>query len=196
MNKKLSFDEVKRIAVRLGVDPCALWAVCQVESQGDGFLPDGRAKILFEGHVFWKELQKRGMPPSVYLKNYPDIVYPVWTKAHYKGGVAEYDRLKRAMIIQPDAAFCSASWGMFQIMGFNHKRCGYASVTDFVNAMQKSAELQLEAVCSFLASGNMLADIKALDWQSFARQYNGPGYAQNKYDVKLRQAYEQCKNTQ
>jgi hypothetical protein len=32
------------------------------------------------------------------------------------------------------------------------------------------------------------------DWAKFARGYNGPGYAQNAYDVKLAQAYEKNRN--
>jgi hypothetical protein len=35
-----------------------------------------------------------------------------------------------------------------------------------------------------------LADaIRTKNWPSFARQYNGPAYAKNKYDEKLAEAY-------
>ena len=31
--------------------------------------------------------------------------------------------------------------------------------------------------------------LKAKDWANFARGYNGPAYAKNRYDVKLAAAY-------
>ena len=43
-----------------------------------------------------------------------------WTKSHYKGDMGEYERLKKALAIHEKAAACSASWGLFQIMGFNY----------------------------------------------------------------------------
>jgi len=39
-----------------GVEPAVILAIQQVESGGNGFFSDGRPKILFEGHIFWKEL--------------------------------------------------------------------------------------------------------------------------------------------
>ena len=47
-----------------------------------------------------------------------------WTKSHYEGGMGEYERLKKALAIHEKAAACSASWGLFQIMGFNYAACG------------------------------------------------------------------------
>ena len=35
---------------------------------------------------------------------------------------------------------------------------------------------------------------KEHDWAGFARKYNGPGYAENAYDQKLKNAYENFKN--
>jgi hypothetical protein len=36
--------------------------------------------------------------------------------------------------------------------------------------------------------------LKEHDWAGFARKYNGPGYAENAYDQKLKNAYENFKN--
>ena len=38
------------------------------------------------------------------------------------------------------AALKSASWGKFQLMGFNYKLCGFNSLQAFVNAMYKNEE--------------------------------------------------------
>jgi len=43
----------------------------------------------------------------------------------YKEGEAEYERLLRARRINEDAANASTSWGLFQIMGFNHAAWGH-----------------------------------------------------------------------
>lgn len=191
----LSFSDIKNAAALIGVDPCAVRAVVEVESGGNGFLSDGRPKILFEGHVFWKELQKRGIDPAPLAPKHPNIIYPKWDKSQYKGGSAEYERLNTAALVNKDAAMCSASWGLFQIMGFNHRVCGFDTVQAFVDAQKESEAKQLESFCAFMRSEGLVLFLLGQDWVGFARRYNGSGYAQNQYDVKLRKAYERCKST-
>ena len=189
----LSFSDIKKAAELIGVEPCTVKAIVEVESGGSGFLPDGRVKILFEGHVFWKELKKRGINPE--LLKMPNVLYPKWDKSKYKGGTAEYERLNSAMQVNKDAALCSASYGLFQIMGFNHRAAGFDTVQAFVDAQKESEARQLESFCAFMRSEGLVLFLLGLDWAGFARRYNGPGYAENQYDVKLRRAYERCKST-
>lgn len=191
----LSFSDIKNAAALIGVDPCAVKAVVEVESGGSGFLPDDRPKILFEGHVFWKELQKRGIDPAPLAPKYPNVIYPKWDKSQYKGGAAEYERLNTAALVNKDAALCAASWGLFQIMGFNHRACGFDTVQTFVDAQKESEAKQLESFCALMRSEGLILFLLGLDWPGFARRYNGPGYAQNQYDMKLQRAYERCKST-
>lgn len=197
----IPWNDIAGTAESLGLEPCVLYAVCQVEAGGDGFLPDGRPKILFEGHVFWKELQNRGYNPRGLLTradvrqnhgHIADILYPKWTKAFYQGGGREHDRLNRARAINNEAALCSASWGAFQIMGFHYDLCGFETVQEFAAMMGQGYAGQLEALGCFLKVNNLIRPLKAHDWAAFARGYNGAGYAQNNYDLKLRQAYEKC----
>jgi len=42
---------------------------------------------------------------------------------------------------------------------------------------------------SFSPLQSMLAALQKKDWKAFARLYNGPAYAQNRYDDKLSTAY-------
>ena len=58
-----------------------------------------------------------------------------WDKSKYLGGVHEYKRLELAKEIDEECALKSASWGMFQIMGFNHLYCGCKDVFEFVKKM-------------------------------------------------------------
>lgn len=198
---KIAWADIEKTAIRLGLEPCALQAVVEIEAGGEGFLSDGRPKILFEGHVFWKELVKRRYNPEGLLKrkdvreahgDISDILYKNWAKKYYLGGVREYGRLERAKAINEDAALCSASWGAFQIMGNNYKDCGFDSIQEFVSTMSDGYAGQLEALGCFLKVNNLIRPLKAHDWAVFARGYNGPGYAKNSYDTKLRQAYEKC----
>ena len=197
----IPFSEIEQSAARLGLPPCALAAVCEVEAGGDGFLPDGRPKILFEGHIFWKELQKRNYNPAGLLSradvrqahgDISDILYRNWTKKYYRGGAAEYSRLTRARAINEEAALCSASWGAFQIMGFNYEVCGYETVEEMVAEMVAGYAGQLAALGRFLTANNLTRHLKSGNWAAFAKGYNGAGYAQNQYDRKLKRAYEDC----
>ena len=179
-----------RNAEELGVDVAAVMAVKEVESSGKGFLAPNKPVILFEGHIFWSQLKDRGINPEDHLEGNEDILYPKWTKEHYKGGIAEYDRLERAKLIDEEAAVCSASWGLFQIMGFNHKVCGCETVQDFVTAMSENEGRHLDLFASFVRNNSLVQYLRDKDWAGFARRYNGPAYAENRYDEKLSAAYE------
>jgi len=181
-------------AGNLKVDLAVLKSVYKVESNGKGFVGD-EPKILFEGHVFWKRLKQAGLRPETLVRGNEDILYPVWTKQFYIGGAGEQQRLARAEAIQHQAALESASWGLFQIMGYHWESLGYESIDDFVARMRNHERDQLEAFCRFVTKtkdrdGHTLAELLAAkDWAAFAFAYNGAGYRQNAYDDKLKEQY-------
>ncbi|HIX04170.1 MAG TPA: N-acetylmuramidase family protein [Candidatus Odoribacter faecigallinarum] len=178
-------------AERLGTDVPSLRAVHEVETgSSNGFWAPGKPIILFEGHVFWKQLEQRGISPAPLAAGNESILYPRWTRRYYGTEREEYARLARALRIHEEAALMSASWGMFQIMGFNHKACGFASVHDFVRAMSQSPQAQLLAFVGFVEQRGLVPFLREHRWGDFARRYNGPGYVYNRYDLKLREAYE------
>ena len=189
---RLIDEDFTQVAELLGCEPAALKAVQQVETGGrGGFFSPGRPAILFEGHIFWTQLKKRGSNPEDYVKGNENILYPIWDKGHYKGGIGEYDRLEQARKINREAADASASWGMFQIMGFNYAACGEESIESFVRSMCESEFKQLLLTANFIKKNSqMLQALQARDWAVFAKCYNGPAYAQNRYDVKLEAAYQ------
>jgi len=169
----------------LGVDVALIKAVASVESRGNGFLSNGKPKILFEGHWFSK------LTKGSFDKVNPTISYKTWTKKFYKKeGEAEYGRYMSAKGLDSAAAMKSASWGKFQIMGFNHKAAGYNSVQEFVTAMHESESKQLLAFVNFLKYEKLDIPLKIKSWATFAEGYNGPDYAKNKYEVRLKQAYK------
>lgn len=189
-SEKLTDEDFALLAQLLDCEAAALKAVQEVETGGrGGFFAPGKPAILFEGHIFWSQLKKRGIDPAKYAAGNGNILYPKWEKGHYKGGIGEYDRLEQARKLHREAADASASWGMFQIMGFNYAACGEKSVESFVNAMCESERKQLILSGRFIRQGGMLAALQSRNWAEFAKRYNGPAYAQNKYDEKLAKAY-------
>jgi len=194
-DKLLSERDLIEFATEFQLELPCVKAVNEVESSGKGFLANGKPKILFEGHVFWRELNKKGFNPSQYLNaNTADVLYPSWTKKHYLGGDGEYNRLQKAMQINPsqafqDAAYCATSWGCFQIMGFNATSIGYNSIDEFVQKMYLNEKEHLIAFGKFLKTNNLIPYLQNKDWAGFANRYNGSGYKANKYDEKLANAY-------
>lgn len=199
-NKLLSEQDVKDFANQYGLELAMIKAVNEIESNGKGFLVCGRPRILFEGHIFWRELVKRGINAKQFVSdNNKDVLYKKWTKIHYKGGPGEYDRLEKAINISINkdfeaAAYCSASWGSFQIMGYHYATLGYPSIGDFVSKMYEHEREHLGAFGKFIETtsfkGKKLIDwVKEKNWARFAEGYNGPAYKKNKYDSKLKNAY-------
>ncbi len=192
--KFLAEKDLIDLARELKVEVAAVKAVYEVESSGRGFLTSGKAKILFEGHIFWKRLKVHGLNPSDYKDGNEDVLYSKWTTKFYKGGEKEYLRLEKAKKIHIAAALESSSWGIFQIMGYHYKKVGYENVQTFVKAMNKSERYHLMAFGKFIKSEGLVKHLKNKDWAKFARGYNGAGYKKNKYDTKLASAYKKYCN--
>lgn len=192
-SEKLTDEDFRLVAMLLDCETAALKAVQKVETGGcGGFFAPGKPAILFEGHIFWSQLKKRGIDPAKYAAANGNILYPKWEQGHYKGGLGEYDRLEQARKIHREAADASASWGMFQIMGFNFAACGEKSVESFVTAMCESERKQLILSGRFInGNKNMRKALQSKVWSRFAKLYNGPAYAANHYDTKLSTAYKQ-----
>lgn len=188
--ENLTENDFQRVADWLGVEMAVVKAVQTVETGGrGGFVAPRRPVILFEGHIFWRELKKQGLDPEKYVAGNENILYPKWEKGHYYGGIREYERLEKARKIHKEAADASTSWGMFQVMGFNYVMCGYGSVDEMVKDMCTGEDKQLEAFARFVKLTGLRPNLERKDWTGFAKRYNGSGYAQNQYDKKLEEAY-------
>lgn len=195
-DKFLSEQDLKDFAQKHNLELAAVKAVNEVESNGKGFFIDGRPKILFEGHVFWAQLKNANIDPTTISNaSNADVLFPRATRAHYIGGPREYDRMEKASKVSPDpkvktAALASASWGCYQIMGYHAQKLGYASVQEFVDQMYIHERNQLEAFGRYITAFGCITHLRAKNWAAFARCYNGAGYAQNKYDIKMANAYQ------
>lgn len=197
----LTTAQFEAAARRLGCTVAQIRAVDEVES-GSGWFEDVRGailaldgpggfidgpnlpKILFESAHFDR------LTKGKYRRSHPNLSTAKWDKTTYVGGQGEWARLHAAMKLDRKAALMSASVGRYQIMGFNHKLAGYATVEAFWDAMKTSETLHLEAFVTFIISSNLGDELRAISTnpetcRPFARGYNGTGYAKNNYHGKI-----------
>ena len=185
----LTDDYISKRATENDLSPAAVKAVVKVESNGRGFRRDGSLKILFEGHIFWKELINVDLNPNDYVEGNEDIVFKSFTRRFYATSL-QYGRLNKAKTINTEAALKSASYGMFQVMGFNYKTAGFDSVEALKKSLEVSEINQLEAFLNFVKNTNGCFEaLQNKEWATFARIYNGSAYKTNKYDEKMEKQY-------
>lgn len=180
-------SDVVMIAGYLGVEVAVLRAVMAVESRNTGFGPEGRPLILNEPHVFYRELPGGPLRQAAVKEG---LAYKSQgTKPYPKTQEQRYNWLARAMIIDETAALRSCSWGLGQVMGFNHVAAGFSTVQEFVSAMTYSEGAQLYAMARFIVTNGLQRKLRAKDWHGFARGYNGKNYKAGGYHTKLADAY-------
>lgn len=175
----LTAQNVTDAAAALSCSEGVIRAVCAVESNGRGFSPDGRVIILFEPHVFSRLTAHR------FDATYGGVSYPRWgAKPYPPTQAARWDQLLFAAKLDHDAAFKSASWGLFQVMGFNFAACGFASVDEMVASMAQGEGDQLMAFVHFCLTNKLDDALRARDWSTFAAGYNGSAAVKD-YSAKL-----------
>jgi len=184
VNKSLMASDFVQAAALLGCEAAAIKAVAEVESRASGFNPDGSPVTLFEGHKFHQFTKGR------FDDTHPTLSYAEWTRIHYGATWQdEQARLEIAITLDRPAALMSASWGKFQIMGFNHAAAGYVDLEAFVVDMCRTEREHLLAFCAFVKTNGLDDELRDRRWSDFALRYNGKSYKANRYDLKLAQAY-------
>jgi hypothetical protein len=189
--KRLDDIDLPRIGGLIGVGEDELHAVLDVETRGGGFDPQGRPKMLFEPHIFYRELERHPIARQDAVRL--GLAYRKWRSGGYP--LDSYPRLMAAIAlcrrhgVRIELALRSASWGLGQIMGFNHSAAGYLSAQDMVQAFIDDEETHLEAMVRFIRGNGLDTALRDHNWRAFARGYNGAGYAKHGYHTKLARAY-------
>lgn len=181
--KRLDDIDLPKIGATIGVGEDEIHAFMEVEAAGSGFDGAGRPKMLFEPHVFYRNLTGKQRDLAVSL----GLAYPKWGEKPYPKD--SYPRLLKAMEINETAALKSASWGATQMMGGNHAIVGYRTVQDMVKAMMADEEAHIAAAVAFIKAEHIDDDLRAHRWDVVARVYNGPGYAKNGYHTRMAAAF-------
>lgn len=179
-----SENAVSDAAKSIGVEKAALEAVIAVEAADSGFDKQGRPKALFEPHKFWIFVPKTKQAEA----HKKGLAYPTWGEKPYPKD--SYPRILDAIQIDSVAALRATSWGVAQIMGFNHLAAGFATVENMVEAFGRSEDAQIKALANFIRSNRTMHQaLKDKDWAAFAENYNGKRFRENRYDEKLKAAY-------
>lgn len=181
--KRIEDLDITRVGQMIGVGEDEIHAVMDVEAASSGFDSKGRPAMLFEPHIFYRELGPGPKRDQAVAKS---LAYPKWKRDYPKDS---YPRLIAAMAIDENAALRSASWGLGQIMGFNCTLVGYPTARDMVDAFCEDEEHHLFAMVKFIIAAKLDDELRAHNWAGFARGYNGAGYAANGYHTKLAAAY-------
>lgn len=184
-----AIDDIDRkaAAIVLKVSIKHIHAIEKVESNGVSFDNSGRPIILPEPHIFYRLTGgKFGRTP---------FSYPKWGERPYPGSYdARWTMLADMASCDEGAALQSASWGLFQVMGFHYAACGFDTPQDYAAAMAADEGDHLEAMVRFIQSEGLddeLRACKAGDAAScvpFVSRYNGSGYKKNNYHVKFAEA--------
>lgn len=191
--KEVSSETINEIAFELDIEPALIYAIVTVESDGKFEIGDGKITVLFERHWFYKLLKKKygyWFARETFDGN-PDICNPK------SGGYGlyrdQYKRLAKAINIDMEVAHQSASFGAFQIMGFNYKLCGYDSAKEMSDAYHFNPENeQIRGFIEFVknsSKGRLWEALEKRNFKEVARLYNGSAYKKNNYDAKLQVAY-------
>lgn len=189
----------------LACEVAAIKAVALVEARGVAFLPSGKPKTLWERHWFWKLMTDTKLRDRLSLEQRDICFKSAKTNEkvdkagkaipeidRYQGGEKEWEFIDRAMKYDANAAMQSASYGMFQIMGFNYQKAGYSTVKAYYDSTFRGEREHLMAFVNFIKSNATLWDaLLKKNWAVFAFNYNGEGYKTFKYDTKMANAYKQ-----
>lgn len=184
------------LALAVGLTEDHVKAIMAVEAAGSGFDKAGRVKMLFEPHVFWRELSRKTVvkgktvyraTPARDRAEAEGLAYAEWGAKPYPKD--SYPRLAKALAIDERAALRSASWGAGQIMGQHHAMLGYVTPREMVAAFAADEEAHVRGMVTFIRKSGLADEARRGDWAGFARGYNGPGYKKNGYDRKLAKAF-------
>lgn len=175
---KVPSEAYDQIADQLNCSPALVRALSVVESAER---PDA---IRFESH-WWRKTRFASREAKTFDRSRnPRSWEDRWHKFHQMDAVCREDRfLNRKAEF---AAILSHSFGFCQIMGFNHRHCGFENARNWYEAM---LEMDGQVMC-FIAfvkdSRSLLSAFQSTDLLAIAREYNGPKH--KRYDRKLANA--------
>lgn len=191
----LTEQDYLEVARELGVEVAAIKAVVDIEAgrEHKGFWMDGKPLINFDLTMFRQMAARNKINLGKYSGSHSVVFSRPNIKKYGSQQAAQQARLDSAMDIDYLTAMQGTFWGMFQIGGFNWKRCGASSPEEFVMLMSRSERDQLELFAEFITQAGLVKHLKSKNWSAFARGYNGPSYASRGYHTRLANAYARHK---
>lgn len=188
---RLTEEDYRDVAARLGVEVATIKAVVEIEAgpSHEGFFKAGLPLINFDMSMYRKFAGKKGINLSKYYKSHAVVFARPSASRYGSTQAAQQERLRVARTIDNATAIQGCFWGMFQIGGFNWRKCGCSTIDEFVERMSRSEREQLELFADFMINTGMVQHLKTKNWSAFARSYNGPSYASRGYHTRLANSY-------
>lgn len=179
----LTEKDFEIVAKELDVEVAAIKAVVEIEAGKamKGFWAPGVPVINYDGTMYAKYKNKVESTAGAKGEKVPDGL-----SGH---ALKEWTLLINMRKKNAQGANMATFWGMFQIGGFNYKRCGCESVDEFVKRMSYSELEQLQLFAVFITECGMVESLRKKDWATFARKYNGKSYARRGYHTRMAKAY-------
>lgn len=187
---RLSDEDFAVAARRLGVPVGHIRGIRKIEAPRGPFDARGRPSILYERHKF----RSHTVPAGRFDMSHPQLSGPPYRPGGYGSFASQYDRLAAACALDPEAGFRACSWGAFQVLGENAVALGYASAWDMAKSLVVDEAAHLETFIRYVETNGLVDELRSCraddpaSCQPFVARYNGPGYRQFNYDVRLAEA--------
>lgn len=182
--------EIERVAKARGWGAAQLLAVAEVESGGKAFaIVNGHREplIRWEGHYFDRRLSEAKQAQARKAELASPTAGAIPNPSTQAG---RWKLFERAAAIDRQAAIESVSWGIGQVMGAHWQWLGYRSAEDLLLDARNGVYGQVRLMAAFIDKSGLAAALANRDWAAFAKGYNGPAYAKNRYDAKMAAAYQ------
>lgn len=191
----LTEEDFAKVAEELAVEVAALKAVVEIEAgrSHKGFSEPGVPIINFDLSMFRQFARRNGINLAKYSNSHRIVFLAPQTRRYGSQQAAQQARLEMALSIDKHTAIQGTFWGMFQIGGFNWKKCGTKDIDEFVELMKRSERDQLELFAKFITNSGLAPHLQNKNWAAFARGYNGASYARRGYHRRLAAAYRKFK---
>lgn len=173
-----------------GIETEAVLAVWYVESSGAAFIA-GQAILRFENHKFYKYWGRSntaafdrhfqfGGRNGILGKGHQNHRVSFAGDGSWEGFHGSQSKEYRVFALATnlggdEAASLSASYGGPQIMGFNHRSCGYPNANALRLAFNANERWQVLGFFDFCEANDLLRLIRGHRWQAFSDTYNGDG---------------------
>ena len=183
---RLTSADLLAAANKVGVDVATIRAVIEVVTAGAGFDAKKRLKLLFEPHVFYKQLGPgpsgiRQSNKALHTPTRGPAPIPLFLSATIKS-LLPLPSMRTRRSTLPLGVFP-------EIMGFNHEAAGFHSAKAMVTSMLEGEDQQLKSFANLLSNWKLATSSKNRDWRTFSLRYNGPNAIENDYDGELKAAF-------
>lgn len=191
----LTNENYKWIAEKIHKDcePEMVIAFSRVECRREPFDKDGFPAILYERHVFFRNVKNR-VNRTAWTKQYSTLCYPSgYGRGGYGSFASQRVKLSKAMSLDKEAAMEACSWGPFQELGENWEDYGFSSIGEFVDTMKNGLYGASDIFIRSIKHRGLVQPMVKRQYTVLASKYNGAGYKEFHYDDQIQGEYTKAK---